>query len=88
MKNTAFFDIIKYALHPLILLCVLTVWSLFPETPALYLLIMIGVQLLLGTLEYLIPARPDWVVHAKEKIAGVGMVIILLMISIAVTAVA
>ena len=69
MKNTAFFDIIKYALHPLILLCVLTVWSLFPETPALYLLIMIGVQLLLGTLEYLIPARPDWVVHAKEKIA-------------------
>lgn len=85
MKNTAFFDIIKYALHPLILLCVLTLWSLFPETPALYLLVMLGVQLVLGTLEYSIPARPDWVVHAKEKIAGVAMVIVLLMISIAVT---
>ena len=80
MKN-----IVKYALHPLILLCVLSSWSIFPDTPILYLIVIVIVQVLLGTLEYWMPARPSWVVPAKEKLAGVGIVILLVMMSIVVT---
>jgi sterol desaturase/sphingolipid hydroxylase (fatty acid hydroxylase superfamily) len=76
--------IIKYALHPLILLSVLTAWSLYPDEPILYLIVLLSVQLLLGTLEYWIPARPEWVVHAKEKLAGVAIVLILIIAAIAV----
>jgi len=77
--------IIKYALHPFILLCVLTAWSLFPEAPTLYLIVLLSVQLLLGALEYWIPARLEWLVHAKEKLAGVAIVVILLIAAIAVS---
>ncbi|MDC1019347.1 hypothetical protein OAR36_12920 [Pseudomonadales bacterium] len=76
--------LIKYALHPVILLCVIGAWLMNPESPALYLVVLLCVQLLLGTLEYWIPARPMWVVHAKEKITGILIVLVLIICSISV----
>ncbi|MFT5209114.1 MAG: sterol desaturase/sphingolipid hydroxylase (fatty acid hydroxylase superfamily) [Flavobacterium sp.] len=76
--------LVKYVLHPLILLCVLTAWSFYPDVPILYLIVLLSVQLLLGTLEYWIPARPEWVVHAKEKLVGIVLVLIFLTWGIAV----
>ena len=76
--------LIKYALHPVILLCVIGAWLMNPESPALYLVVLLCVQLLLGTLEYWIPARQMWVVHAKEKITGILIVLVLIICSISV----
>ena len=76
--------LIKYALHPVILLCVIGAWLMNPESPALYLVVLLCVQLLLGTLEYWVPARPTWVVHAKEKITGILIVLVLIICSISV----
>ena len=71
-------DVIKYALQPLVLISVLIVWSMYPESLLTYPLTLLAVHLLLGSLEYRFPARRDWVSGYAEKLANVGMVLVLL----------
>ena len=72
-------NFIKYALHPLILTCVLTGWLFNLESPAFYLLVLLCVHSLLGALEYWQPARPEWVVPAWPKLINIVLVVILVM---------
>lgn len=80
-----FRNLIKYALQPLILISTVTAWVSFPESPAVYPLTIIVVQLLLGTMEHWLPARPAWVIHAKEKCLNILIVVFLLAGTIMVT---
>jgi len=68
---------LEYALQPLLVIGVLAVWMTNREIPAVYPLTILGVQLLLGTLEYRLPARTDWVQPAREKTILVVMVLVL-----------
>jgi len=61
----------------LIIIGVLVVWTYNPGVPAIYPLTVLVVQLLLGTLEYWLPARGDWVHPAREKITLVVIVLVL-----------
>ena len=70
---------IKYALHPIILACVLIGWLFNLESPVFYLLVLLSVHSLLGALEYWKPARPGWVVPAWPKLFNVVLVVILVM---------
>ena len=72
-------NFIKYALHPLILTCVLTGWLFNLESPAFYLLVLLCVHSLLGALEYWQPARPEWVIPAWPKLINIVLVVILVM---------
>lgn len=53
-------QLIYYGLQPLLMIGVLTVWYFNQSAGWIYPAIVIGVQLLLGLLEYRWPARPDW----------------------------
>ncbi len=55
-----FKSLVYWGLQPILLVGVLLAWSLDPENAGLYLPILIAVHLVLGVLEYQIPARPDW----------------------------
>jgi sterol desaturase/sphingolipid hydroxylase (fatty acid hydroxylase superfamily) len=58
---------IEYGLQPALLAGALLVWSRYGDRPDLYLWVMLGVQVILGALERIFPARPDWVQAAREK---------------------
>ena len=59
--------LIKYGLQPALIVGVLALWSLNQEALWVFPLVLFGLQLLLGVLEYLFPARPDWVQAPREK---------------------
>ena len=64
---------IEYGLQPALLAGALLAWSQYGERADLYLWVMLGVQLVLGTLERVLPARPDWVQGVQEK--GANLVV-------------
>jgi len=68
---------IEYGLQPFMIVAVLAVWLLNRDMPAIYPLTIVGVQVVLGFLEHWLPARDDWVQHAREKILNVLMVLVL-----------
>lgn len=68
---------IEYALHPLILICVLTAWLFNMDSPLFYPLALLSVHLLLGVLEHTHPARAEWVIHARPKIFNIVLVCVL-----------
>ena len=59
--------LIYYGLQPALMVGVLTLWYFNQESGWIYPAIAIGVQVLLGTLEYLMPARPEWVHSSPYK---------------------
>tara|TARA_X000000950_G_scaffold287457_1_gene399766 strand:+ start:3244 stop:4137 length:894 start_codon:yes stop_codon:yes gene_type:complete len=61
--------IIKYGLQPGLMLGTLTLWYYNPESLWVYPLIAIGAQIFLGVLEYLYPARRDWLQPPSYKLA-------------------
>ena len=77
--------IVYFTVQPLLLVAVLTLWLQFPEEWAL-IVVIIGVQLTLGALEHYLPARPDWVIRAKQKSVNIAVVTLLLMGSVLVGA--
>ena len=70
-----------YGLQPLILVSALSYWLLNPSSEFTYILIILGVQLVLGTLEHWRPARPTWVIHARQKCLNILLVVVLVNIS-------
>lgn len=75
-SGSVFARIVFWGLHPALLVLVLGAWLVSPEDPLLYPATLIGVHLLIGALEYRIPARPGWHQPAKEKwgLIGIGAV--------------
>ena len=72
--------VIFWALQPALLLGVLATWIADPENPALFGLTFLGVHLLLGALEYRIPARPHWRHPATEKLVVLGIAVVSFMV--------
>ena len=72
--------VIFWALQPALLLGVLAAWIADPENPALFGLTFLGVHLLLGALEYRIPARPHWRHPATEKLVVLGIAVVSFMV--------
>ena len=70
-------SIVKYALQPALMFGVLFVWSLYPDSPAVYPLIILSVQLVLGGLESWLPARSHWRQIGWEKVLNVCLVLLL-----------
>lgn len=70
-----------YGLQPLILVSALSYWLLNPSSELTYILIILGVQLVLGTLEHWRPARPTWVIHARQKCLNILLVVVLVNVS-------
>ncbi|MEM7101298.1 MAG: sterol desaturase family protein [Pseudomonadota bacterium] len=60
-----------YGLHPTLILVVVGTWYFNRDWGDAYLLMLLGVQLTLGVLEYLRPARPHWRQSAGEKFRNV-----------------
>lgn len=67
---------IEYALQPLIIAVVLVYWVFNRENPLVHPIVVLSVQLLLGTLEYLFPARPDWLQPLKEKLTLIAILVV------------
>lgn len=72
--------VVFWALQPALLLGVLASWIADPENPALFGLTFLGVHLLLGALEYRIPARPHWRHPATEKLVVLGIAVVSFMV--------
>lgn len=72
--------LVFWALQPALLLGVLATWIADPENPALFGLTFLGVHLLLGALEYRIPARPHWRHPATEKLVVLGIAVVSFMV--------
>ena len=68
-------SIIHYALQPFLLFAALSCWYFNQQSLIAYPLIVLGVQLVLGFIEYQLPARPDWLLPAKQKIGLILLVI-------------
>ncbi len=77
----SFRSMVHWGLQPLMLVIVLLIWGLAPENAGVYLPIIIGVQVVLGVLEYQIPARPDWLHPGKERFGDVIVVALLIVAS-------
>ena len=68
-------SVIEYTLQPLLLLTAFSFWYFNQQSLIAYPLIVLGVQLVLGFIEYQLPARPDWLLPAKQKIGLILLVI-------------
>lgn len=69
-----------WGLQPALLLAVLGTWLADPTNPSLLGLTLVTVHLLLGALEYRLPARPEWRHPAAEKFAIVSIGVVTFMI--------
>ena len=67
---------LEFGLQPAILVIVLALWMLYRDRPEIYPLVVVGVQLVLGTLEHWMPARRDWVQPAREKSTNIAIVLV------------
>ena len=74
-------SIIHYALQPFLLFAALSCWYFNQQSLIAYPLIVLGVQLVLGFIEYQLPARPDWLLPAKQKIGLILLVILIFIYS-------
>ena len=75
---------IELGLQPLLVISVVSAWFIFREQPVFYPVALVMVQIILGILEHVYPARPSWVQHAKEKFYNVIMVFLLYSLAAAI----
>ena len=69
MVNNVLQMSIKFGLQPLLLCATLILWSFNQNELWIYPVLAIGIQLILGTLEYTFPARTEWLHNKPYKIA-------------------
>lgn len=74
-------QLLYYGLQPMILIAALSYWLLDPASEITYVLIVLAVQLVLGTLEHWQPARPKWIIHARQKCLNILLVVLLVNLS-------
>ena len=68
--------ILKYGLQPGLMVGVLALWYYNQESLWVYLFVVVFLQVLLGVLEYIWPARPEWVHAPRYKGALVGVFVV------------
>ncbi len=68
---------LEYLLQPAILVAVMALWFSNPEEPLIYPIVLATVHVLLGVIEHWMPARPDWLQPAREKLMNVVLVVVL-----------
>lgn len=73
---SAFVRFVFWVLQPALLVTVLIIWAMNPGDPVLFGWTFLTVHLLLGTLEYRIPARPGWRHPFGEKVAVLGIAVL------------
>ena len=76
--------LIYYGLQPLIMILALGYWMTDPASGAIYPMTLFCVHILLGVVEHYWPKRPDWVIHAKQKLLNIFLVLLLTSASVAV----
>ncbi len=76
--------VIKYALQPALMVAVLAVWYFNREALWVYPMVILAVQVVLGTLEYWRPARLDWRQPVKEKLMLIAVYLVVFSFSAAV----
>ena len=81
MPNSSIARVLYFGLQPAVLLAVISLWLSQPTNPALYVGCILAVQLVLGVLEHLYPARTEWRIKGKQKSLSVVMVLLLFMVS-------
>ena len=81
MTNSTIASVLYFGLQPAVLLAVIGLWLSQPTNPALYVGCILAVQLVLGVLEHLYPARTEWRIKGKQKSLSVVMVLLLFMVS-------
>jgi sterol desaturase/sphingolipid hydroxylase (fatty acid hydroxylase superfamily) len=69
--------IVHYGLQPLVLTLVLWYWLRHPADPLSFAVTIGSLQLALGVLEHVMPARPGWLVRGWEKVQNVVLVVAL-----------
>ena len=70
-------QVIKFGLQPAVIIGSLWYFIANQDNPMAYPLVLIGVHLLLGIVEWRYPARPHWMKDAKTIVSNVLLVIIL-----------
>ena len=73
---------VYYGLQPLLLLLVVMVWYADPTNEMTYLYAIIGAQLVLGVIEHYLPARPEWIIRARQKTFNVILVFFLTLVAL------
>ena len=73
-----------YGLQPAILLAVIGVWLTQPTNPTLFVGCVLAIQLVLGVLEHLYPARGEWRLSGKQRSSSIVLVLILFFVAGAV----
>lgn len=68
--------VVFWSLQPLLLISVMVAWVVNPTNPELFGLTFLIVHLLLGVLEYKIPARPAWRHSSTEKCIVLAIAIV------------
>ena len=82
MRN---FNLLIYCgLQPSLILLAVGIWYADPSSELTYLYVIVGVQLCLGVIEHYLPARPEWIIHARQKTLNVFLVFCLTLIALAV----
>ena len=76
--------VLYYGLQPAILLAVIGVWLSQPTNPTLFVGCVLAVQLVLGVLEHLYPARAEWRLNGKQRSSSIVLVLILFFVAGAV----
>ncbi|MFM7273302.1 MAG: sterol desaturase family protein [Gammaproteobacteria bacterium] len=61
--------VVFWALQPALIVVVLAAFLADPSNAALYGFTLVGIHLIIGALEYRMPARPTWRQPAREKLA-------------------
>ncbi len=67
---------VQYGAQPALLAGALILWLALRGRPELYLFVLVAVQVFLGVLEHLVPARGDWVQSSREKLANIALVLV------------
>ena len=80
-EGNAFDRLIYYALQPLLVIGAIVYWYDDPSEEARFLIALLAVQLVLGAIEYIRPARYDWRQPGAEKALYVFIVLVLLVLS-------
>lgn len=77
-------QLIYFGLQPLLMTFAIGSFVAAPDSAWLFLVVLLIVQVVLGTAEHILPARPEWRIGAAEKTRNALLVYVLLIASILV----
>lgn len=69
--------VVAYALQPVALILILWYWMTDTSNPLAFFITIGSLQVMLGVLEHVMPARPGWLIRGWEQIRNILIVIVL-----------